>query len=62
MLAAFDRAVAAIFDNAFNKNLESRSLASLRDSVLPNLLSRKKHALLTKDLGARTRNASAENG
>lgn len=39
VLAAFDRIVAPIFDRAFNNTLESRTLATLRDTLLPKLLS-----------------------
>ncbi len=39
VLAAFDRSVAAIFDRAFANTLESRTLATLRDTLLPKLLS-----------------------
>ena len=38
-LAAFDRSVSAIFDLAFANTLESRTLATLRDTLLPKLLS-----------------------
>jgi type I restriction enzyme S subunit len=39
VLAAFDRSVAAIFDRAFANTLESRTLATLRDTLLAKLLS-----------------------
>jgi type I restriction enzyme, S subunit len=39
VLAAFDRIVAPIFDRAFTNTLESRTLATLRDTLLPKLLS-----------------------
>jgi len=39
VLAAFDRNVAPIFDRAFTNTLESRTLATLRDTLLPKLLS-----------------------
>ncbi len=39
VLAAFDRNVAPIFDKAFTNTLESRTLATLRDTLLPKLLS-----------------------
>ena len=39
VLAAFDRNIAPIFDKAFNNTLESRTLATLRDTLLPKLLS-----------------------
>ena len=39
VLTAFDRSVAAIFDLAFTNTLESRTLATLRDTLLPKLLS-----------------------
>ncbi len=39
VLAAFDRNVAPIFDKAFTNTLESRALATLRDTLLPKLLS-----------------------
>ncbi len=39
VLAAFDQIVAPIFDKAFTNTLESRSLATLRDTLLPKLLS-----------------------
>jgi type I restriction enzyme S subunit len=39
VLAAFDRNVAPIFDKAFTNALESRTLATLRDTLLPKLLS-----------------------
>jgi len=38
-LSAFDRSVAAIFDRAFANTLESRTLVTLRDTLLPKLLS-----------------------
>jgi type I restriction enzyme S subunit len=38
-MAEFDRNIAAIFDHAFNNTLESRTLATLRDTLLPKLLS-----------------------
>nr|ART37327.1 E283 [uncultured bacterium] len=39
VLAAFDRDIAPIFDKAFTNTLESRTLATLRDTLLPKLLS-----------------------
>jgi len=39
VLAAFDRNIAPIFDKAFTNILESRTLATLRDTLLPKLLS-----------------------
>ena len=39
ILAAFDRVVASIFNRAFLNTLESRTLATLRDTLLPKLLS-----------------------
>jgi len=39
VLAAFDRNIAPIFDKAFTNTLESRTLATLRDTLLPKLLS-----------------------
>ena len=39
VLAAFDRSVAAIFGRAFANTLESRTLTTLRDTLLPKLLS-----------------------
>jgi len=39
VLAAFDRNVAPIFDKAFANILESHTLATLRDTLLPKLLS-----------------------
>jgi type I restriction enzyme S subunit len=39
VLAAFDRNVAPIFDKAFTNTLESRTLTTLRDTLLPKLLS-----------------------
>jgi type I restriction enzyme S subunit len=39
VLAAFDRKIAPIFDRAFTNTLESRTLATLRDTLLPKLLS-----------------------
>jgi type I restriction enzyme S subunit len=39
VLAAFDQNVAAFFDRAFANTLESRTLATLRDKLLPKLLS-----------------------
>ena len=39
VLAAFDRIIAPIFDRAFSNTLESRTLATLRDTLLPKLLS-----------------------
>ena len=39
VLAAFDRNVSPIFDKAFTNTLESRTLATLRDTLLPKLLS-----------------------
>lgn len=39
VLDAFDRDVAPIFNKAFNNTLQSRTLATLRDTLLPKLLS-----------------------
>ena len=39
VLAAFDRLIAPIFDKAFTNTLESQTLATLRDTLLPRLLS-----------------------
>ncbi len=39
VLTAFDRSVAAIFDCTFTNTLQSRTLAGLRDTLLPKLLS-----------------------
>jgi len=39
VLAAFDQNVAPIFDKAFSNTLESRTLATMRDALLPKLLS-----------------------
>jgi type I restriction enzyme S subunit len=39
VLVAFDRNVAPIFNKAFTNTLESRTLATLRDTLLPKLLS-----------------------
>jgi type I restriction enzyme S subunit len=39
VLAAFEGVVAPIFDKAFKNTLESRTLATLRDTLLPKLLS-----------------------
>ena len=39
VLAAFDLNIAPIFDKAFTNTLESRTLATLRDTLLPKLLS-----------------------
>jgi type I restriction enzyme, S subunit len=39
VLAAFDQNIAPIFDRAFANTLESRTLAALRDTLLPKLLS-----------------------
>jgi type I restriction enzyme S subunit len=39
VLTAFDRNIAPIFDKAFTNTLESRTLAALRDTLLPQLLS-----------------------
>jgi type I restriction enzyme S subunit len=39
VLAAFDRVVAPIFNRSFLNTLESRALATLRDTLLPKLLS-----------------------
>jgi type I restriction enzyme, S subunit len=39
VLAAFDRNIAPIFDRAFTNSLEARTLATLRDTLLPKLLS-----------------------
>ncbi len=39
VLTAFDRHVAPIFDKAFANTLQSRNLATLRDTLLPKLLS-----------------------
>ncbi len=39
VLSAFDRNIATIFDRAFTNTLESRTLATLRDTLLPKLLS-----------------------
>jgi type I restriction enzyme S subunit len=38
VLTAFDRNVAPIFDKAFTNTLESRTLTTLRDTLLPKLL------------------------
>ena len=51
VLTAFDRKVAPTFDKAFTNILESRSLATLRDTLLPKLLSgelRVANATITK--------------
>jgi len=39
VLVAFDRIIAPIFDRAFTNTLESRTLVTLRDTLLPRLLS-----------------------
>ncbi len=39
VLATFDLIIAPIFDMAFTNTLESRTLATLRDTLLPKLLS-----------------------
>jgi type I restriction enzyme, S subunit len=39
VLAAFDRVIAPIFDKAFANTVESQTLATLRDTLLPKLLS-----------------------
>ena len=39
VLQAFDRIIGPIFDSAFEATLESRDLATLRDTLLPKLLS-----------------------
>jgi len=39
VLAAFDQNIAPIFDRAFKNTIESRTLATLRDTLLPKLLS-----------------------
>ncbi len=39
VLAAFDRSIGPIFDKAFTNTIESRTLATLRDTLLPKLLS-----------------------
>jgi len=39
VLAAFNRNIAPIFDKAFTNTLESRTLATMRDELLPKLLS-----------------------
>ena len=39
VLEAFDRIIGPIFDSAFEATLESRDLATLRDTLLPKLLS-----------------------
>jgi type I restriction enzyme S subunit len=39
VLAAFDRLIAPIFDKAFANTVESQTLATLRDTLLPKLLS-----------------------
>jgi type I restriction enzyme S subunit len=39
VLAVFDRHIAPMFDKAFTNTLESRTLAALRDTLLPKLLS-----------------------
>ena len=39
VLAAFDRIIAPVFDKAITNTLESRTLAALRDTLLPKLLS-----------------------
>jgi|GEM_PF-47805 len=38
VLAAFDRLIAPIFDQAFANNVESQTLANLRETLLPRLL------------------------
>lgn len=38
-LAAFDKVIAPIFDKAFANTVESQTLATLRDTLLPKLLS-----------------------
>lgn len=49
VLAAFDRNIAPIFDKAFTNTLESRTLATLRDTLLPKLLSGELRACDVKD-------------
>ena len=49
VLAAFDRNIAPVFDRAFTNTLESSTLATLRDTLLPKLLSGKVQANLNKD-------------
>jgi len=39
VLASFDRMIGPIFDSAFENTLESQNLATLRDTLLPKLLS-----------------------
>jgi type I restriction enzyme S subunit len=39
ILSAFDWQVAPIFDRAFDNILESRTLTTLRDTLLPKLIS-----------------------
>jgi type I restriction enzyme, S subunit len=39
VLAAFNHQVAPLFDRAFKSTLESQTLAALRDSLLPKLIS-----------------------
>jgi type I restriction enzyme S subunit len=39
VLEAFDRIIGPIFDSAFEATLESRDLATMRDTLLPKLLS-----------------------
>jgi type I restriction enzyme S subunit len=39
LLTAFDRTTAALFDRAFASMIESRTLAALRDALLPKLIS-----------------------
>ncbi len=39
LLQAFDKRIASVFDRAFTVAIESRTLAALRDTLLPRLIS-----------------------
>jgi type I restriction enzyme S subunit len=52
VLAAFDRNIAPIFDKAFTNTLESRTLSTLRDALLPKLLSGEIHAAKVEEEAA----------
>jgi type I restriction enzyme S subunit len=54
VLAVFDLKISPIFDKAFTNTLESRTLATLRDALLPKLLSGKITIRQTGVLGERS--------
>ncbi len=56
VLNAFDRSVAPLFEAAFGNSLQSRTLAALRDTLLPRLLSGELSvAAATEELNGRLR-------